>query len=100
VYGAGEAPGWVCGPPAPCDTITTRGIVRGFRAITSKPPANTTVTFTVMKNGAPTSITCSNSTSTSCADTVHQEIFADDDVISVRILRSGTGTGIWNTNVA
>ncbi len=85
---------------ASCDTIATRGIVRGFSAITGIPPSDTTVTFTVMKNGAPTSITCSYSQNNSCADTEHQEIFADGDVISVRIVRTGTGTGIWNTSVA
>jgi hypothetical protein len=55
-------------PPAPCDTITTRGIVRGFRVVASKPPAGTTVTFTLMKNGAPTSITCSYTNFISCVD--------------------------------
>ena len=56
VFGARDT---ISASGAPCDTIATRGIVRGFRATTSRPPANTTVTFTVMKNGAPTSITCS-----------------------------------------
>ena len=85
---------------ASCDTIATGGIVRRFSATTGIPPSDTTVTFTVMKNGTPTSITCSYSQNNSCADTEHQEIFADGDVISVRIVRTGTGTGTWNTSVA
>ena len=83
---------------SPCDTIVTRGIVRGFSATTGLPPGRTTITYTVMKNGNPTSITCSYSLTNSCADTVNQEVFADGDVISVRIARTGAGTGVWSTN--
>jgi len=82
------------------NTIATIGIVRGFRAVTSKPPANTTATLTVMKNGAPTSITCSFTNFNACVDNTHQEFFAAGDVVSVRIVRTGTGTGIWSANVA
>jgi hypothetical protein len=53
-----------------------------------------------MKNGAPTSITCSFTNFNACVDLTHQEFFAAGDVISVRVVRTGTGTGIWNANVA
>ena len=52
-----------------------------------------------MKNGAPTSITCSYTNFITCVDNTHQEFFAAGDVISVRVVRTGTSTAVWNTNV-
>src|SRR5262249_43525825 len=75
-----------------CDRqVVTAGTVDTFNVTMGTTPPNSgeTVTFTVMKNGATTPLTCTvTRPATTCSDTTHSATFAAGDWVSVRYVRT------------
>ncbi|MGA2001674.1 MAG: hypothetical protein ABSG52_16955, partial [Terriglobales bacterium] len=87
--------------PGSCDTtVATAGSQEGFTFTAGTTlPTYSTATLTVYKNGSPTTITCAVTAGTTCSDTTHAENFAVGDKIAVQLVRSGTGTAVWNSTI-
>jgi hypothetical protein len=84
--------------PASCDAPATAGTQEGF-TFTATTGTTQTATATVMKNGVATAITCQiGASGTNCTDTANSATFAVGDRISVRVVRAGASTAVWNSN--
>ena len=73
--------------------------MKGFTfTVGTAPGTGNTVIATVVKNGAPTTITCTLTAAlTTCSDATHQEVLAANDVIAVQLTR--TGTTPWTSTI-
>jgi hypothetical protein len=74
--------------------VPLAGTITDFAAMLSAPTATGSYTFTVMKNGVDTSVTCTltGAATLACSDLANCAVFAAGDFIAVR----GTGAGAEN----
>jgi len=80
------------------NVIPFAGTAKDFAAaVATAPAAGKSWAFTLMKNGAATSITCTISgTATTCTDTVNTTSLVAGDVLSIRSIPTGTPTSPVN----
>ena len=70
--------------------MPANGTMQEFHATVDQAPGAGSIVFTVRKNGANTSVSCTISgTARSCADSVNAVVFATGDLISVQMTETG-----------
>jgi len=89
------------------NVIPAAGTIKNFYAfVETAPTAGHSWTFTVRRNGADTSVTCTivgNGVLRTCSDTTHTGAFVAGDLISIRVsdLNNPSGTpGQWTAQFA
>ena len=79
-------------------TMTVGGTLSSFRIATA--PNNGTWTFTVVKNGTDTTVTCSTAGGNSCSDTTHTASFVAGDTIAIKGVGGGAKPARWTAAYA